>query len=195
MRQHPYAKSRVLFYPGGNLTEQEKMKLDRAAMTVEEVRPEYIIHVLSNMFTTWMHSALEIMEEVAGRNAACKMAENLAARHTFRSWTSFLKSREVSHGSPELMAEWQDIAHTYRGPVHTGALFAEFDEEKCVVRREECIYYGGRDVGAGLYDGALCEGFMRGYMEADPAIEKIDRVRGFCYGHDSCKQIWWYKSM
>ena len=193
MKQHPYAESNILFYPGINLSTQEVDKLDSMAMKVEEARPEYIIHVLSNMFGLWVHSALAIMEEIVGLDAARKMATELGRRHSFKGWTNFLRSRGLPHGSAELMAEYQDIAHSYRGAIHTGALFAEFDERRCIVRRNRCVYYGSREVGLGLYDGALCEGFMNGYIEADPAIEKIDRVSGLCYGHDCCKQIWWYK--
>jgi hypothetical protein len=91
------------------------------------------------------------------------------------------------------MALYQDLVHAIRGPKHAGALFAEYDDSRCVVRRSACVYFSESTPRNGKYTNAFEQGCFAGYKAADRNLLRVDVIRCLCRGDSSCEQHWVYK--
>ena len=91
------------------------------------------------------------------------------------------------------MALYQDLAHAIRGPKHAAALFAEYDDKKCVVKRRACIYFNIDAPQNGKYVNAFEQGVFAGYMAVDKNLLRVDVIRCLCRGDDTCEQHWVYE--
>jgi hypothetical protein len=90
------------------------------------------------------------------------------------------------------MAQYQDLVHSIRGPKHTSALFAEFTEARCIVRRTECIYFSDASPQNGKYTREFERGCFAGYQAADPNLLRVEVLRCRCIGDAECEQHWVY---
>lgn len=194
MAREPYTDDRLLFYPGRNLSPEEKRRMDTYEVKIDELTVDHIVYSMSRQVENNFQTFYTVAEEVVGEEQALKIAYEIGRRYGglgyARLLTAYGKSNE---GSPEMMARYQDLVHAIRGPKHAAALFAEYDDRRCVVRRKACIYFNESMPQNGKYTSAFEQGCFAGYKAADRNLLRIDVIRCLCRGDSSCEQQWVYK--
>jgi hypothetical protein len=194
MAREPYSDDRLLFYPGRNLSPDEKRRMDTYEVKIDELTVDHIVYSMSRQVENNFQTFYTVAEEVVGEEQALKIAYEIGRRYGglgyARLLTAYGKSNE---GSPEMMALYQDLVHAIRGPKHAAALFAEYDDRRCVVRRNACIYFNESMPQNGKYTSAFEQGCFAGYKAADRNLLRIDVIRCLCRGDSSCEQQWVYK--
>lgn len=194
MKQHDYAHKKLLFYPGMNLSQGEKERLEKYEISIQELTADHIIHSMSRQIELNFQTFYTIAEQIVGEEKALEIAKEIGRQYGGTGYAKLLKSLGLENGgTPETMYLYQDLVHAIRGPKHTSALFAEYDDDRCVVRRKECIYYSEEFPQNGKYTDAFEQGCFEGYMNADPNLERIDVVCCRCRGDDRCEQVWVFK--
>ena len=168
------------FYPG-RLSEERIKQLANREVEVDDITIDDIVHSLAKTRTVDLHLMTDVIRQKWGDQAAREFVHEWARRHARAGMESWLKRNKVSHGTPELMAEYQDLAHAVGGPAHA-TTFAEYDDEKCIVRRTQCVYYTFRPEGMESFCPLATEGFMQGYKEADPAFSHAEKPACLGFG-------------
>ena len=142
MNREPYADRNLLLYPGLNLSDEEKQRLDNFEFSIEQLTTDQLVYSMARQIESNFQTFYTVAEEVAGEEAALKIAHEIGRRYGGGGYAKLLAARGcVNYGSAQMMAIYQDIAHSIRGPKHTAALYAEWDDERCIVKRDRCIYF------------------------------------------------------
>ena len=194
MQNEPYASDHMLFYPGAGLSADERAKMDRYEIPIDEVTIDHLIYSMSRQIENNFQSFYTIAEEVVGEERALEIARRIGLRYGGGGYATFLRSQGVEdgQGSARLMALYQDLVHSLRGPKHAAALFAEYDETRCVVRRKECIYFSEAAPQNGKYAGAFEAGCFEGYKNADHNLLRVEVRQCRWQGAGGCEQHWVY---
>jgi len=191
MNREPYAGRNLLLYPGLNLSVDEKQRMDDLDFTIEELTTDHLVYSMARQIEANFQTFYTVAEEIAGEEAALKIAHEIGRRYGGGGYAKLLAARGCGNrGSAQMMAIYQDIAHSIRGPKHTAALYAEWDDERCVVKRDQCIYFDENRPENGKYTGAFERGCFEGYVAAD---ENLDRVEVRCcrwQGDARCEISW-----
>jgi hypothetical protein len=191
VNREPHATNRLLFYPGANLSSIERQKLDEFTLELDEVTADHLVYSLSRQIEKNFQVFYSMAEEVVGEELALSIAEQIGRRYGGTGYATWLRSHGYeSGGSPRTMARYQDLVHAIRGPKHTAALFAEHDAERCVVKRNACIYYDEEFPSNGKYTGAFERGCFAGYKSADPNIVEIEVKTCRWRGDAGCEIHW-----
>lgn len=191
MNREPYADRNLLFYPGLNLSDAEKKRIDDLDFSIEDLTTDQLVYSMARQIETNFQTFYTVAEEIIGEEAALKIAHEIGRRYGGGGYAKLLAARGCGNrGSAQMMAIYQDIAHSIRGPKHTAALYAEWDDERCIVKRDACIYFDERRPQNGKYTGAFEQGCFEGYVAAD---ENLDRVEVRCCrwrGDSRCEISW-----
>jgi hypothetical protein len=192
--QEGHASNHLLFYPGAGLTEEDKGRMDRYEVPIEQVTVDGLVYSMGSQIEANFQTFYSVAEEIVGEQAALAIAHEIGRRYGGAGYAKYLKAqgREGS-GEPRLMAGYQDLVHSLRGPKHAAALFAEYDDRRCVVRRTECIYFSEARPENGKYTGAFEAGCFEGYVTADENLERVDVVRCRWQGAPECEQHWVFR--
>jgi hypothetical protein len=194
MTQEGYAKNHLLFYPGAGLTEAEKGRMDRYEIPIDELTVDHLIYSMSRQIENNFQSFYTVAEETVGKEKAIEIAREIGRRYGGQGYARLLKvyGRE-RRGEPRMMALYQDLVHAIRGPKHAAALFAEYDDTRCIVRRTHCIYFNEENPQNGVYTEAFEAGCFEGYVAADDNMLRVDVE--FCrfQGAPGCEQHWVFK--
>jgi hypothetical protein len=83
--------------------------------------------------------------------------------------------------------------HSLRGPKHAAALYATYDDSRCVVKRRECIYFSEKAPQNGKYAGAFEAGCFEGYVAADSNLLRVEIKHCVWQGASGCEQHWVYR--
>lgn len=184
----------LLFYPGRRLSDVEKQKMDRYELSLEEVTLDHLVYSLSRQVENNFQTFYTVAEDVVGEDQALEIAREIGRRYGGMGYEMLLETKGRGRdGSPETMAEYQDLVHSIRGPKHTSALFAEHEGGRCVVKREECIYYSEDHPENGKYTGAFESGCFEGYRQADANLRRVEVHACRWKGDDRCEQHWVYE--
>jgi hypothetical protein len=191
-RHEDYAGDARLFYPGANLSEAEKARLDDYSLSITDVTVDHLIHSMSRQIENNFQTFYTVAEDVVGEGQALEIAEEIGRRYGGGGYAKWLIAHgyEDGRGTPRTMALYQDLVHAIRGPKHTSALFAEYDGERCVVKRRNCIYYSEENPGNGKYTEAFERGCFAGYKAADSNIVDIKVIECRYQGASGCEQHW-----
>jgi hypothetical protein len=189
-----YATNHLLFYPGAGLSGEEKGRMDRYEIPIEEITVDHLVYSMGAQIGANFQTFYTVAEGIVGERAALDIAREIGRRYGGAGYARFLKAqgREGS-GEPRMMALYQDLVHSLRGPKHAAALFAEYDEERCVVRRTECIYFSEDRPENGKYTEAFESGCFEGYVNADENLERVEVVRCRFQGASGCEQHWVFR--
>jgi hypothetical protein len=189
-----YSDNWLLFYPGASLSEEEKRRMDDYAISIGELTAEHLIYSMSRQIETNFQTFYTVAEDVVGEEQALKIAYEIGRRYGGGGYAKLLAALGLEgQGSPRTMALYQDLVHAIRGPKHAAALFAEYDERECIVRRKACIYFDEDQPENGKYTGAFEAGCFEGYQAADPNLLRVE-VRGCRWqGEGSCEISWVYQ--
>jgi hypothetical protein len=184
----------MLFYPGAGLPDAERERMDRYEIPIDEVTIDHLIYSMSRQIENNFQSFYTIAEEVVGEEQALEIARRIGLRYGGGGYATFLRSQGVTDGagSARLMALYQDLVHSLRGPKHAAALFAEHDASRCVVRRKECIYFSDAAPQNGKYAGAFESGCFEGYRNADHKLLRVEVHQCRWQGDGGCEQHWVY---
>lgn len=125
---------------------------------------------LAHLYRAAIGAIIDLLDE----DTACKVAYEFGKRHGARRLSTFYKGHNLS-GGVEAMAMWQDYAHATVGPMHTSALFADYDHEMVEVSRTENSF--GSAVGVtSPVEVAFASGFSQGYKSVDPSLSYIEEL-------------------
>ncbi|MEO7371031.1 MAG: hypothetical protein ABIZ69_09220 [Ilumatobacteraceae bacterium] len=195
MDTEPYANSHLLFYPGAGLSAAEKEQMDRYEVPIDRVTVDQLIYSMSRQIENNFQSFYTIAEEVVGEEKALEIAKKIGLRYGGSGYATFLRSQGCAEGegSARMMALYQDLVHSLRGPKHAAALFATYDDSRCIVRRKECIYFSERAPENGKYAGAFEAGCFEGYRNADRNLLRVEVHQCRWMGNSGCEQHWVYR--
>lgn len=192
--QEDYARDPLLFYPGKHLSDEDRRRMDTYDIGIDEVTLDQLVYSLSRQVENNFQTFYTVAGEIVGEENALRIAYEIGRRYGGRGYASLLRAQgREADGSPRMMALYQDLVHSIRGPKHTSALFAEHDDDRCVVRRTECIYYSEEHPENGKYTGAFESGCFDGYKDADPNLLRVEVHRCRWKGDDGCEQQWVYR--
>jgi hypothetical protein len=193
-KQEPYAKDAILFYPGHRLSDDEKRRMDGYEIEIDEITVDHLVYAMSKQIENNFQTFYTVAEEVVGEEQALRIANEIGRRYGGRGYATLLAARGLGKkGSARMMALYQDLVHSIRGPKHAAALYAEYDDERCVVRRKECIYYNEQTPQNGKYTEAFELGCFDGYKAADENLLRVEVHRCRYRGDSGCEQHWVYK--
>jgi hypothetical protein len=194
MTKERYSANHLLFYPGAGLSSAEKERMDRYEISIDEVSIDHLVYSMSKQIENNFQSFYTVAEAVAGRDSALAIAREIGRRYGGQGYAKLLKSQgREQRGEPRMMAIYQDLVHAIRGPKHAAALFAEYDDTRCIVRRTECIYYNEENPQNGVYTEAFEAGCFEGYVAADDNMIAVEVKQCRFQGAPGCEQHWVFK--
>lgn len=194
MKQEEYARNRLLFYPGRNLGAEERRRMDVYDISISDLTIDHVIYSMSRQIENNFQTFYAVAEEMFGEEKSTELAFTIGRRYGGIGYHNLLKSMGLGDGgSPRTMALYQDLVHSIRGPKHAEALFAEYDDNRCVVRRRACIYFSESFPGNGKYTAAFEQGCFAGYKAVDRNLIRVEVKKCLCTGSDSCEQHWIYR--
>ena len=193
MPREPYADDPLLFYPGARLGADERRRMDDYDIEIGDVTVDHLVYSLSRQVENNFQTFYAVAEELIGAERALEIAHEIGRRYGGRGYAQFLRARGRESGDPRMMALYQDLVHSIRGPKHTSALYAEHDDSRCIVRRQECIYFSEAFPENGKYTNAFEAGCFEGYKAADANLLRVEVHRCRCRGDDACEQHWVYR--
>jgi hypothetical protein len=193
MVQEPYASDPLLFYPGRHLSAEERRRMDEYDLGISDVTIDHLVYSMGRQIENNFQTFYTVAEDIIGEEKALEIAHEIGRRYGGQGYAKLLAAHGMEVGSPRMMALYQDLVHSIRGPKHASALFAEHDDERCIVRRGECVYYNEDRPENGKYTGAFESGCFQGYVEADQNIDRVDTIRCRWRGDADCEQHWVFK--
>lgn len=192
--KEPYAIDPLLFYPGRNLSDKERQRMDTYEIAIDQLTADHIIYSMSRQLENNFMTFYTVAEELIGEDKALELANEIGRRYGGLGYANLLKAMGLGNeGSPRTMALYQDLVHAIRGPKHAAALFAEHDDKRCIVRRKACIYFSEKFPDKGKYTSAFEQGCFAGYKAADKNLKRVEVKQCLCRGADSCEQHWVYQ--
>lgn len=183
----PYAERIFATYPGRELTDPERERVDALAIPITDLNVEHILYSLGRYVEASFANWCLIAAEVVGQAAARQIAFEAGRRHGGTGYARLLAaSGSPGAGTPRLMARYQDLAHALRGPKHSRALFARYDDQACVVTKPACGFYDEGRPESGTYVGAFEAGCFEGYRAADRNLVSVVIERCCWRGDRGC---------
>jgi len=193
MSQEPYAEDPLLFYPGRHLNAEERRRMDEYDIGIADLTVDHLVYSMSKQIERNFQTFYTVAEDMIGEEKALEIAHEIGRRYGGKGYATLLRAHGMKTGGPRMMALYQDLVHSIRGPKHASALFAEYDDSRCIVRRSECIYFSEDHPENGKYAGAFEAGCFEGYGDADPTLIRVDTMRCRWRGDGDCEQHWVFK--
>lgn len=194
VQHEDYAYDPFLFYPGARLSADERRRMDTYEIKIDEVTVDHLVYAMSKQIENNFQTFYSVAEEIIGEEKALEIAHEIGRRYGGRGYETLLEAYGTAgSGSARYMALYQDLVHSIRGPKHASALYAEHDEGRCVVKREQCIYFNEDRPENGKYTGAFESGCFEGYCAADENLLRVEVHRCRWKGDAGCEQHWVYR--
>jgi hypothetical protein len=186
----PHANDRLLFYPGRNVSQDWSDRIDRFDYSLSDIGSDLLVASMAKQIERNFQTFFGAAADVVGAAVTLEIARTLGRKYGGRGYATFLRSRgSEGRGTPALMAEYQDLAHAIRGPKHTAALFAQYDDRRCVIRRGACVYFSEEFPEHAPYTGAFEAGCMDGYKDVDENLLDVEVLSCRWQGAPSCETI------
>ena len=168
--------------------------MDEYDIAIDEISLDQLIYGLSRQIEMNFMTFYTVAESVVGEEKALEIANEAGRRYGGKGYEKLLKVQGMGdRGSARMMALYQDLVHSIRGPKHASALYAEHDEKRCVVRRKECIYFNEQHPENGKYTEAFELGCFDGYKDADKNLLRVEVHKCRYRGDQGCEQHWVYE--
>jgi hypothetical protein len=163
-------------------------------LEITDLTVDHLVYSMSKQIEENFQTFYTVATDVVGEELALKIAEEIGRRYGGGGYAKWLVAHGYTEGAgtPQTMALYQDLVHALRGPKHTSALFAEYDDERCVVKRHQCIYYSEDQPQNGIFTEAFERGALAGYMSVDSNLIDVKVVQCRFQGATSCEQHWIY---
>jgi hypothetical protein len=136
--------------------------------------PHLTIKALESEKTLMFLDCMKAIGELLDEETACKVAYKVGLNYGKRRLTTFREGQGLPPGS-KTMAMYQDTGHASAGMKQTSALFAKFNDSLVEISRTEDPF----DAHTGEEKAtmkAFFDGFIDGYMEADPALRSVEEL-------------------
>jgi hypothetical protein len=186
-----YATNHMLFYPGARLSELERSRMENYEIRIDELTLDHLVYSMSKQIENNFQTFYTTAEEVVGSQNALKIAFEIGRKYGGQGYAQLLRTYgRAQRGEPRMMALYQDLVHAIRGPKHAAALFAEYTDTECIVRRQHCVYYSESNPENGKYTEAFEAGCFEGYVAADDNLLRVEVVRCLFQGATGCEQHW-----
>ena len=194
MEPEPYASDVRLFYPGAGLTQDERDKMDRYEIPIDQVTFDHLVYSMSRQIENNFQSFYTIAEEVVGEEKALEIAREIGRRYGGGGYATFLKAngRDGRRQPADDGAVPGPRAQPPRAQARVGAV-RQHDESRCVVKRGECIYFSERAPQNGKYTEAFESGCFEGYCAADRNLLRVEVKHCRWKGTPGCEQHWVYR--
>lgn len=180
------------FYPAISLSDERQRRILENDLDLEDLTIDDLLYSAATANTRTFYAVMSLVEERWGEEAAHDIARALGRKNGKLNWTRFLQRHGVTHGTSSLMSKWQDLAHALRGPDHANAV-SDYTPGQTTTYRTRCAWHTGRPEGAESYCKFFAEECVKGYIEVDSALRRVDMLRCMSYGDDHCAQIFWYE--
>jgi hypothetical protein len=155
-------------YPGSQLPAAERARVDALEVPLEELTIDHVLYSLGRFVESSFVNAMLVAEEVVGPGPARRIAREAGRRHGGTGYARLLAAAgSPGHGDARLMARYQDLAHTLRGPKHGSQPHAEVVGDRCVVRKAECGFYDAARPETAPYVGEFEAGCFEAYRAVD----------------------------
>jgi hypothetical protein len=179
------------FYPG-RISEERKRKVADFELTIDDLTTDDLMWGVGRNLTVAIYQLVDVVRQRWGEQAAIEVANEFVYKRAKAGFKKFLQARGRTEGSPELMSEFQDYAHSLQGPSVSTA-YTWYDDEKCIVKRTGCAYHTERPEGMESLCRHMGDSFVKGYMEADPALKGSEKLKCMAFGNSYCERIFYYK--
>ena len=194
MNQEDYSKDHLLFYPGSGLSASERDRIERYDISIGELTVDHLVYSMGRQIENNFQSFYTVAEAIVGRQSALGIAREIGRRYGGQGYAKLLKAQgRERRGEPRMMALYQDLVHSIRGPKHASALFAEYDDTRCVVRRSQCIYFSEENPQNAPYTAEFEAGCFEGYVAADDNLLEVQVKQCRFQGAQGCEQHWVFK--
>jgi hypothetical protein len=194
MTREGYAGDPLIFYPGAGLSPAERDRMERYDISIGEITVDHLVYSMGRQIENNFQSFYSVAEELAGKDTALAIAREIGRRYGGQGYARLLQAQgRERRGEPRMMAIYQDLVHSIRGPKHATSLFAEYDDTRCIVRRRSCIYFSEEHPQNGIYTEAFELGCFEGYVAADDNLLEVKVVHCKYQGADGCEQHWVFK--
>lgn len=176
------------------MSEERRKQVDAFQVPIRELTSDDLIYSMSRQIENNFQNFYSVAEELVGEDAARAIAYQVGLRYGGAGYKKVLEANNATEGgSPRTMAIYQDLVHYIRGPKHTSALFAEYDDEHCIVRRSECLYYSEDVPANGKYTGEFERGACDGYASVDPNLDHTEVRACRWRGDGHCEMRWIFR--
>lgn len=179
------------FYPG-RISEARKKQISNFEITIDQLSTDDLLWGANRNITGVLYGMFDVVRKRYGEKIAIEVANEYVTNRARSGFKKFLKSRGRTEGSPALMAEYQDFVHALQGP-NPSTAFSSYDDEKCIVSRKGCTYHTDRPEGMESLCKYMGDSFVKGYMEADPALKGSKKLKCLAFDDDCCSRVFWYK--
>jgi len=170
-------------------------RMESYDISLEEVTTDHLVYSMSRQIENNFQTFYTTAEEVVGVENALAIARQIGRKYGGEGYRKLLRARgREGRGDPRMMALYQDLVHSIRGPKHAAALFADYDDTRCIVRRKACIYFDESNPKNGKYTEAFEAGCFEGYVAADANLLRVEVKHCRFQGADGCEQHWVFKS-
>lgn len=186
--QEPYASNPLLFFPGSRLTQAERDRMDNLEIPLDELTIDHLIYSMGNQLGANFLTFYTVAEDVIGEEKALELAREIGRRYGGAGYSKLLENHgRAGKGSPRMMALYQDLVHSIRGPQHAVSLFAEYSEEQTVVKRPGCIYFSADREETWKYTQAFEEGCLEAYVGVDENLQSVENPTCRFRGQERCE--------
>jgi hypothetical protein len=194
MKQEPYATDKLLFFPGSRLSDEEKARMDNLEIPIDRLTIDHLIYSMGTQIGANFQTFYTVAEDVIGEEAALGLAREIGRRYGGAGYSKLLENHGCpGHGSPRMMALYQDLVHSIRGPQHAISLFGEYDENETLIRRPGCIYFSAENEATWKYTQAFEEGCLEAYIAVDENLERVENPTCRFRGQASCEHRFVFK--
>jgi hypothetical protein len=175
-------------YPGSQLTSEERARVDAFAIPLDELTVDHVLYSLGRFVETSFANAMLVAAEVVGEDAARRIAREAGRRHGAGGYAKLLAAAGTpGAGDAATMAQYQDLAHTLRGPKHASQPPAEVVEGRCVVRKAECGFYDATRPETAPFVGEFEAGCFEAYRAVDRELASVQIHACRWQGADRCE--------
>ena len=175
---------------------------------IDDLSLDDIFAAHSEMYKRALYAMLMAAEELWGIEKADQLAFQLGYKGGTMGWTKVQKHFRTGKLEPDQIAWYQDMGHLFYGA--STKAFSDFDDEKCIVTREKCLYKPPEELGEKGKNWCrnIDDGFMKAYCDCQPGLVmkrtclfgrpedlglKCDLEAMNYTGGTLCQHIWKYK--
>lgn len=194
MKREEYASEVPLYYPGKSLSPQQREDMDEYRVPLRDVTVDQLVYSMGRQLEQNFQTFYTVAEDLFGEERTKELAYQIGLRYGGLGYAKVLKAHGLEGaGSPRMMALYQDLVHYIRGPKHISALFAEYDHERCVVKRRECLYFSEARPENGKYTGEFERGACDGYAAVDRNLDHTEVRACRWRGDAGCEMHWVFR--
>src|SRR5579859_2019823 len=100
-----YANNHLLFYPGAGLSDDEKGRMDRYEIPLDEISVDRLVYSMSRQIEANFQTFYSVAEDIVGEEAAVQIAHEIGRRYGGAGYARFLEAQgRAGAGEPRMMA-------------------------------------------------------------------------------------------